>query len=357
MVEIGKYISHKIYALNRNYDYWVGKKKLYSKIKDIKTTQMRYIYWFCAPTHPNLGDQAQAYCILEWFKDNYPDFSIFPIPTRMATKESLDILERKITSEDKIFIHSGYLLFDTHPELNFLCDVVKRFRYHKIVIFPQTINLNKVEVRSFVANIFNKHENLILMCRDEVSYKNAQELFTCKLLLFPDFVTSLIGNLTFDYHNERNGVLFVLRDDKEKFYPDNELEKLIRYFKAYKTARIDTSIQESPHIWKKKRRRIILDYLNYFSKFKVVITDRYHGTIFSQIVSTPTIVISSNDHKLKSGVKWFPSEIFGNYIFYAKDLAEAQRLAIEILQKKNLPFNTTKYFGDEYWNKLISLIG
>ena len=44
MVEIGKYISHKIYALNRNYDYWVGKKKLYSKIKDIKTTQMRYIY-------------------------------------------------------------------------------------------------------------------------------------------------------------------------------------------------------------------------------------------------------------------------------------------------------------------------
>ncbi|WP_082026255.1 polysaccharide pyruvyl transferase family protein [Prevotella pectinovora] len=43
--------------------------------------------------------------------------------------------------------------------------------------------------------------------------------------------------------------------------------------------------------------------LQQFAKYQVVITDRYHGTIFSQIVNTPVIVISSTDHKLRSGVK------------------------------------------------------
>lgn len=64
------------------------------------------------------------------------------------------------------------------------------------------------------------------------------------------------------------------------------------------------------------------------SHYRLVITDRYHGAIFSQIVSTPTIVLSSADHKLSSGVKWFPKEQFTNYIAYANDLDEAYQLAI-----------------------------
>ena len=74
--------------------------------------------------------------------------------------------------------------------------------------------------------------------------------------------------------------------------------------------------------WQKEREGLIRKMLEYFAKFQCIITDRYHGTIFSQIVNTPVVVISSADHKLVSGVKWFPLEKFGQNITFAKDLDE-----------------------------------
>ena len=43
--------------------------------------------------------------------------------------------------DDIIYIHSGYLIFDLHPELPFILDVIKDFYDHHVVILPQTVNI------------------------------------------------------------------------------------------------------------------------------------------------------------------------------------------------------------------------
>lgn len=50
------------------------------------------------------------------------------------------------------------------------------------------------------------------------------------------------------------------------------------------------------------------------SHYKVVITDRYHGTIFSLIANTPVIIIKSTDHKVTTGADWFKG-IYDDYVY------------------------------------------
>ena len=89
-----------------------------------------------------------------------------------------------------------------------------------------------------------------------------------------------------------------------------------------------------------------------FSTYRVVITDRYHGTIFSAIASTPVIVINSADHKLSSGVKWFPQEVFNDAVQYAENLDAAYEMAQKILVQEGRTYKNPPYFKKKYWDML-----
>ena len=99
--------------------------------------------------------------------------------------------------------------------------------------------------------------------------------------------------------------------------------------------------------------KILSEIFEEYSKYEVVITDRYHGTIFSLIAATPVVVIGSTDHKLSSGVKWFPRNIFGDYITFANDLDEAYSKAIQMLQNsKKISHELPPYFKENYYDIL-----
>ena len=256
-----------------------------------------------------------------------------------------------IESEDKVFIHSGYLLYDPHPELHFICNVVEAFIDRHVTILPQTVNLVGERMRKYVAKCFNQHPNLTLICRDDVSLAKAQQLFhKCELKLMPDVVTSLIGNNDFYYDNKREGILFCIRNDGEKFYSDNQISFLRSKFKCIKTSICDTTIKAPVWKWEKHREELIRSILQRFSKYQIIITDRYHGTIFSQIENTPVIVLSSTDHKLSSGVKWFPQKVFGSNIVFVENLDEAYCIAIKILKSNSKIVENPPYFRDKYYN-------
>lgn len=327
--------------------------ELRNNIQNIKTS--KNIFLFCTPTHSNLGDQAQQYCWIRLFKNWYPDYNIIRIPTLYRSFSTLRDVHKIMNPDDKIFIHSGYLLSDEHPELPFILDIVRAFYDKPIVILPQTVNLVDSWLRTIVVNTINNHPNLTLICRDEVSLSKAQNYFgNVKLKLMPDVVTSLIGdkNLNIPYHN-RKGVLFCLRNDSEKYYSDVELSRLRKHFGKIYTSATDTTISVPIWKWEKHREKLIFKTLCYFSKFQLIITDRYHGTIFSQIVNTPVIVISSSDHKLSSGVKWFPKDLFGKNIYYANDLTEAYDIAKTILERNGQIFENVAWFKDNYYTKII----
>lgn len=328
-------------------------KELQNRID--KSKEDKKIFLFCAPIHSNLGDQAQLMCWLRLFKEWYPNHKVICISTRLRTFSTIRSIRKVINKDDLLFIHSGYLVFDPHPELPFICDIVRAFYDYKITILPQTVNLKDEWIKNVVIRCFNSHPNLTLMCRDEISYSKAQKMFenvTC--LLMPDVVTSLIGSREFKCDKvKRNGILFCIRNDGEKYYTDKQINDLRHRFGGVSTEIKDTTIK-CP-IWKmsEKRESLIINILKSFAQYQLIITDRYHGTIFSQIVNTPVVVLSSTDHKLSSGVKWFPNNLFGQNVFFAKNLDEAYKIAIEILSRKGRTTENPSWFKDEYYAKEI----
>lgn len=352
-MQIVKRIVRKIHSIIDKSYLFFERKIIYKEIQN--NFEQNKIFLFSNPIHSNLGDQAQTYCILKVFEEHYPHHHVICVPKALGSDKMLSLIKDKIKEEDKIFIHSGYLIFDPHPQLPFIARVVSTFSNNQIVILPQTVLLKDKLIIQMVKKAFDSHKNLILMCRDQVSLENASNLFkTAKLILWPDFVTSLIG--IENYLNQRKGILFCLRDDTEKYYPDSELNKLKSRFNNVKIDTGDTTIIENAFNWKFYRHKLIYKVLRDFSKYQLIVTDRYHGTIFSQITSTPVIVLSSSDHKLSSGVKWFPKNDFKNNVFFAENLDDAYTLAADILKRNGNVFQNGTFFIDNYFKNFRSVI-
>ena len=313
----------------------------------------------------NLGDNAQRLLIRKWCKENYPKHKYIEITIgetfaqtcgtdhyfAFATISAVLFWALKIKQrKGDIFIGgSGYGLIDhawnwlAYARLAIAC------RKTRIVIMPQTINFLNPWIGMIASEAYNSHPRLLLLCRDFVSLEKARKMFPkCHPIAYPDVVTSMIGTLQFSH--SRNGVLFCVRDDGEAFYTRQELLALKERF-GCRTESTDTTLQVAHSEMHRNPEKFISSFLQYISSFKLVITDRYHGTIFSLVAETPVVVISSTDHKLSSGVKWFPED-FAQYIKYADTLDKAYEIANEYL---NVPDGTVKfrpYFKDKYWNVL-----
>lgn len=141
-------------------------------------------------------------------------------------------------------------------------------------------------------------------------------------------------------------------NDMEAYYSPSDIQSLrSKLSKKTDINIMDTTINASTYLIDKYRDILIESYLKEYSNYELVITDRYHGTIFSLVTNTPVIVLSSTDHKLSSGVKWFPSE-FNDYIVFAENLDLAYNSAIIFLKKKNRQ-KLFPYFYFNYYNKLL----
>ena len=121
----------------------------------------------------------------------------------------------------------------------------------------------------------------------------AKEMFQKPCVaLFPDIVTTLIGEKQFTY--DRSGVCVCTRNDGEKFYTDAEIAQLVNKLSA-DTRVVEKDTQGLVH-YEKIRSNLsyyIWKEIESYSHFKVTITDRYHGTIFSLCAGTPVIIIKT----------------------------------------------------------------
>ena len=312
----------------------------------------RNIYLFGVPFHTNLGDQAQTFCIINWVKQNISECNVLPFCSVFDLNGLLlRILSLFIKKNDIILCHSGYHMGELYPQYLLYISIVRRFSKNKIIVFPQTINFKNCEEAKRVAAIFDRHDDCYLLCRDSYSYDIAKKLFQkTQILLYPDIVTSLIGKFNYDVSN-RNGVLFCIRNDKEAYYRKSEINSLRSKFLDIRTDIIDTYISTPVGELINNREDILNKEFARFSQYKLVITDRYHGVIFSLISNTPVVILTTIDHKLSSGVKWFPMEIFAEYVYYANDLNEAYEDAVRILKTvpaRGLP----PYFYEKYYSLL-----
>ncbi len=320
-----------------------------------KTKGSKRIFYLGRTESVNLGDNAQHYCIKKWIKDNYPEHKCYMVPARHVVRWGQDWIKafKKVYDPtlDFIVFQSGYSVQDlggTHPVMHEL--ICEEFPYARILMMPQTIFFQHKENKERVAKNHNNVKNMLFLARDKVSYEQALQMFPdIKVMLFPDIVTTLIGKYHFDF--KRDKIFLCCRDDSERFYSKEEMRFLQERLSTL--APVDFGDTQSTLNGKELRRvleKAIVDEIMKMSRYKVVITDRYHGTILSLCGDTPVIILKTTDHKVTTGAEWFKG-IYDGYVYMASDLDDAYRLAEKIcnyFEYKHL----NPYFDEHYYGKL-----
>lgn len=346
------YIYCKEY--NRNKCYAIGAIK---KLLEVDITQKR-IWYFCVPTHSNLGDQAQACCIEKYFRKFFSDHIVFKLSNNafdFYEEKILMILKEKIKETDLIFFQSGYTFTGIHPYENMHRKIVENFPYNKIVFLPQTVKFKNQKILENVQNFYGKYDNIYFFARDKISYDIYKSIFPehRNVHCFPDIVTTEIGNYDFN-NNERNGILLCVRNDVEKLYSFQEIslfkEKLQKIAKvSLSDTNSETKENSLKEYWKK-----IEETIDDYAQYQVIITDRYHGTIFALIANTPVIILKTTDHKVVTGADWFEG-VYEDYVYVVNDLEEASQVDQQIVtgfEYRKLP----SYFKEKYYDRLKDII-
>lgn len=335
----------------RNYKENIIKKKIvkenYSRLNNIHNKNN--IYYFGIPAHPNIGDMAQTYCTKKWINKNYPNMYINEFNTcALLNKRFLKELKKYINEDDLIFMQSGYCSHQGHADHKMHKLIISLFYKNKIIVLPQTVNITSTKEWYNTKKVFEKNEKVIFMTRDDVSYNETKKHLNITLMNYPDIVTTLIGTRNINY--KKKGILLCVRNDGEKYYKSSEYNELIR---KLETLNINVDITDTTisnmdrHEFYTKFETILNNTIENFSKYKVIITDRYHGTIISSIANTQVIVLKTNDHKVSSGVDWFIKNDYKN-IRLAKNINEAYLIAEKLYNDDSICYNPntfeTKYY-------------
>lgn len=294
-------------------------------INAVKSADKR-IFLIGTPEHGNLGDHAIAMGEERVLKDYFPEHKIIEIRRDYLMGESGELLSElglgnRIRKDDILFYHGGGNLGNlwVHEE-KIRRNIIKKFPDNKIVIFPQSIcftdDADGHKEREISARIYNAHKDLHLMARDENSFNLARKIFPAiHNYLLPDAATVMHGIMD-DVDIKREGILFILRGDKEKVRDDTKIQILQATFDKLKIPFAVTDTRSDKKVSIAEREQKVRAVLAQIRKSKLVITDRFHGVVFSFITRTPVLAFKSFDTKISSGIKWF--EQFQS-VFYAEE--------------------------------------
>lgn len=306
--------------------------------------------------HVNLGDLAQCYCIGKWIDTYCSDYVHLQISATAIVEQQkrfFALMDKSVLDEDIFVFQSGY----TTTDLDWVHDTMHRvvaehYPKAKILMMPQTILFVHDKNKQRTSRILDAAVNLVFLARDQKSFVTAKDMFPhLNIKLYPDIVTSLIGS--FRFTNKRDGVFLCRRNDGEKFYSEEELNALRFRLESITNVKVgDTqSLLTFDEVMSNLKGHIESEIAKY-SYFKVTITDRYHGTIFSLCAGTPVIIIKTTDHKVVAGADWFKG-VYDDYVYVAKDLEEAYKLAVEIIGRSENSKTLSPYFEETYYGKAL----
>ncbi len=311
------------------------------------------IFYLGAARHANLGDLAQSVCIRKWLKKHYKQ-EVIEIETNAIVNTRFSVLKKMkevIAEDDIIVFQSGY----TTTDLGGFADemhrvIMESFPNNAMLMLPQTIFFKNKDNESRTSKCYNNKKNLLYLARDKVSYEKALKMFPdLTVKLYPDIVTTLIGTMKFNY--SREGILFCCRNDEEKLYSDEEIAALKhRCEKITFIDQTDTTKCSNRKDIINHSEEFILNEIDKYAHYKLVVTDRYHGTILSLVAGTPVVILKTTDHKVVTGADWFKG-VYDEYVNVSDNLEDAYSKILKSLNMQRSNF-MTPYFEREYYDKL-----
>lgn len=317
------------------------------------------IVYLGIPEHTNLGDLAQTYCTREWVKQNYPNRILMEARTRVVFDDRfIERLKTLLNDDDIILCQSGYCTRDGNPDHEMHKRLVKSFPQYRIVILPQTVKLSSHREIRKTKEAFAIGERLLFFARDSISYEYAKRFVEDKkLFCFPDIVTSLIGRFELSANSDqhRSGILLCIRNDAEKYYTDNEVKDTLASLRkaCNRVDLADTDSSKSIEELRENLERELREVVDWFASYKAIITDRYHGTIFSLVANTPVLVIKTNDHKVTSGVDWFRGFLPLESVRLVDSLTEAAGFALDYVHSSDSRQVNNDCLYQQYYSKQL----
>jgi len=316
------------------------------------------VFYFGVPIHKNLGDLAQTYCALKYFEKYWPEYEVLPMKTYAAySRRFRRTLSDSIQSKDVIVFQSGYCTTDKHLDHTMHKILLKCFPDAKFVFLPQTVLFKNKNELAATARIFNSHRKMLFLARDRVSLDYAARSFpqVKHMACFPDIVTTLIGSR--EPKSGRAGILLCMRNDYEQLYTAKDIKRMQLQLLEF-AGRVDVTDTTCEELGygelMANLEEEIFRKIDLFSNYEAIITDRYHGTIFALIANVPVVVLSSTDHKVKTGLDWFDGLYDGMY-FSASCIADAAVLAKRIIEEEPVVKNRAHFEG-QYYSELRSMI-
>lgn len=307
------------------------------------------------PTHGNMGDHAIVYATNMYLKDNFSDYEIIEVYRKDVYKYT-KALKNILNKNDIIVLigggNMGNLWIEEEIDRRY---VINTFKDNKIISMPQTISftndINGQKEFEKTKEVYNSHDDLIVIAREEKSYEIMKKAFNkCTVMLNPDMVLYLNNKLQVP-SIERKYIMTCIRNDKESLLVDKKNDVVDKLKEEYNNIIVyDTVINRQ--VLKEKREEELLNMLKRFSESKMVITDRLHGMVFAAITKTPCIVTKSLDHKVTGTYQWIKDL---NYIKLVDDLN------YDIINQSIDEFSNLKEFTEiklckEYYDKLTDKI-
>lgn len=303
---------------------WLNRKK--RPLKNLPNGKKCFV--FLAADYGNLGDVAITYAQEKFLREQIPDYEIIDVPIS-ETLHSLEQIKQSITEEDIVTIVGGGNIGDLYFDIELLrLLVVKTFTKNRIIVFPQTANYSDSSEATYLKKISKKiyctHPNLTMCAREVVSFNVMKKEYPeARVLLMPDIVMTLNERCPIE---NRSGVIFCLRNDKEKADNSNIINQ-IREFCMVNSIPIcnrDTHIGRGQLSLDERTAELKSIWCD-FRKSKFVVTDRLHGMIFSYITGTPAIVLPNSNLKIEKCYEWIKR---CGYIFFMSQNASLEDAAM-----------------------------
>jgi len=296
------------------------------------------------PGSPNIGDHAQTIAIRGWIQKHYPNFPVVEL-SRDDTEYFLPALRWLTNPVDVILLQSGGNMGDFRKRAERIrLSVIQTFPRNRIVSLPQTIRFDdeaqtKAQ-RDHMCRIYNRHPNLTILARDPISDGLARRFLpNCRVMFMPDFVLSTHSEQS-PTANSFPRVLLCLRDDDgSRLTPVQRQE--IKAHLPYSSMFFDTCgrglISERGH---EGALRTILETVR---RFDVVVTDRFHGLIFSVVCRKPCVALHSSGHKMIGGYEWLRDLPFVRFAQTPDDIPELVEQCLGI-EDRRVPDWNALYF-------------
>lgn len=330
----------------------IGYLKTYGRLIRSKNKR-KIIYTMAAPKRlTNLGDHAQDIAITRWFKKNFPALKVMEFNS-VETKKYICLIKRYTHSDDLVFLRSGGNLGDRYLDGEILRrQVIQSFVRNKTVILPQTIYFSDTpsgaREQELTSKAYAAHPDLTVIARDPRSGELAKTLFPfAQTFCMPDFALSLKAK-PHDSKSDAQTILLCLRKDEEGILSAHQKQQLAASL-PYRYKYSDTVLDRP--IPKNKRESILDKNLRLFQSSAGVVTDRFHGLIFSVICGRPCVVLPSSDHKLSSGISWFKEIPF---VTFAKDIEEVPALLEHCLSAER---SAMPDWNEIYFDRIPKLLG